>query len=998
MKKSRFLMFVVLALALTALPWGIDFAHGSNGPAGVTFYANSPSGGDSGTTLRKFVDALPGLGTRECVVNTTTPSLNTCNANSLGQYIPIAEADTTTYPGSDFYRIGVAQWSEWFHSDLKNDSNASPAKVRGYVDLSTPTAAANPHYAGPMIICKRDRPVRVLYTNLLPTGDLFLPVDHTLKGCGLGPDGDTAGNYSDNRTTIHLHGGYTPWISDGMPHQFFTPAAESSVYKRGASYANVPDMWFDASGNIVPAGTAGATNDPGPGKETSYYPNQQSNRLQFYHDHALGMTRLTVYTGQFAPYLITDSVEDDLIDGTNNTGINPNLAKIIPDQSDATIDPAGTGNYRYGIPLIIQDKGFVPKNVATQDSRWDTAAWGDYGSLWWPHIYEPNQSQTALDGVNPYGRWDYGPWVWPNITAPEVPGQVQSALPLPGTTTSDPEGYNTSAVPESFMDTSIVNGCAYPYLNVQPKPYRFRILNASNDRYLNLSLFLDSSGGGFGATATATVSGGVVTSITVTNPGYGYTKAPGIIFTGGGGFGAWATATVSGGFVTAITVTDGGSGYTSAPTVTIGSKTEVKMVPAVPTASFPSTWPTDGRDGGVPDPTFAGPSFYEIGSDGGWLPGVAVIPAQPVNYDYDRGSATVLNVLNHAVYLGPAERADVIVDFSSLPVGTNVILYNDAPAPNPGFQPRYDYYTGDPDQTASGGAFQTQVGVGPNTRTIMRFTVTAGTVAPFDLASLQSIQPAAYSQTQPAPIVPEPFYPAPWNANGTYTYGHIQDESLTFTPVGSTTPTTLPVQPKALIEGFDKYGRMNALIGTEFSQLDANPPTSVGIGFHYNDPSTENLRWNEPQIWKITHNGVDTHLIHIHLVNWQVINRVGWDGVIKPPDPEERGWKETMKMNPLEDVYVAVMATPPDVPFRVPPSIRPLDPTMPLGTTTEFTGKDAQGNPITVVNEMTNFGWEFMWHCHLLGHEDNDMMRTITAKPTPFPPFSLSADYLLLLD
>ena len=127
------------------------------------------------------------------------------------------------------------------------------------------------------------------------------------------------------------------------------------------------------------------------------------------------------------------------------------------------------------------------------------------------------------------------------------------------------------------------------------------------------------------------------------------------------------------------------------------------------------------------------PSSYMIGTEGGILPGVAVRDNQPVNYDYDRGSATVLNVQNLegadpaikgvTILLGPAERADVIVDFSTVAPGTNVILYNDAPTPMPGFQPRYDYYTGNPDLTETGGAPQTQVGVGPNTRTIMQFRV-----------------------------------------------------------------------------------------------------------------------------------------------------------------------------------------------------------------------------------------------------------------------------------
>ena len=372
---------------------------------------------------------------------------------------------------------------------------------------------------------------------------------------------------------------------------------------------------------------------------------------------------------------------------------------------------------------------------------------------------------------------------------------------------------------------------------------------------------------------------------------------------------------------------------------------------------------------------------------------MALIPNNPVAYQQSRQMATVLNVTYHTLYMGPAERADIIIDFSQY-AGKTIIMYNDAPAPNPGFEPRYDYYTGDLDQTASGGAPTTLPGYGPNTRTIIQFQVAAATPVPFNLAALQAALPPAYVATQPPPIVPETFYPGAYHA-ATDTFGHIQSESLTFTPVGSL-PTTMTVVPKSIIELFDNYGRMNAMLGTEFTNLSAIPANSTGIGFHYIDPPTENMQWGQPQIWKITHNGVDTHAIHIHLVNWQLINRVGWDGTITPPNDNERGWKETIKMNPLEDVFVAVMATRPTLPFNVPDSIRPLDPSMALGTTMQFTNKDAQGNPITVVNQMYNFHWEFMWHCHLLGHEDNDMMRPISAMVNA-GALAGSLNYLLLL-
>ena len=77
-------------------------------------------------------------------------------------------------------------------------------------------------------------------------------------------------------------------------------------------------------------------------------------------------------------------------------------------------------------------------------------------------------------------------------------------------------------------------------------------------------------GGSTGATATANVSGGAITTVNVTAGGTLYQSVPLVTFSGGGGSGAAATAVVSGGVVTGIAVTNGGTGYTSAPTVTVG--------------------------------------------------------------------------------------------------------------------------------------------------------------------------------------------------------------------------------------------------------------------------------------------------------------------------------------------------------------------------------------------------------------------------------------------
>ncbi len=56
-----------------------------------------------------------------------------------------------------------------------------------------------------------------------------------------------------------------------------------------------------------------------------------------------------------------------------------------------------------------------------------------------------------------------------------------------------------------------------------------------------------------------------------------------------------------------------------------------------------------------------------------------------------------------------------------------------------------------------------------------------------------------------------------------------------------------------------------------------------------------------------------------------------------------------------------------------------------------FWGQDPLGNNVTVTNQMINFGWEYVWHCHLLGHEENDMMRPMMIGVAPETPDTLVA-------
>ncbi|MDD5665930.1 MAG: multicopper oxidase domain-containing protein [Actinomycetota bacterium] len=933
----------------------------------------------AGTGMRKFVDTLPGLGV--------------ANANNLGQYIPVAIPDTTTYPGSDYYEIELGEYTEQLHSDLP------PTTLQGYrqTNTSDPTVSVF-NYLGPMIVSQRDRPVRVKFTNNLPTGeggDLFLPVDTTMMGAGMGPNmampmhamqvggtgatievmtmgahtfqagmrvkfkdfepaayngdftvladgldamhfrvtldedpggpatvlGDIAELYTQNRAAVHLHGGFTPWISDGTPHQWITPAGENTSYPRGVSAANVPDM-----------------PDPGDGSMTFFYTNQQSARLQFYHDHAWGITRLNVYAGQAAPYIIEDQVEKDLIYGTNVSGVNPGLVKVIPEEQ---------------IPLVIQDKTFVPdaEQLAWQDPTWDPALWGGMGNLWFPHVYMPNQNPADPGGFNAFARWHYGPWFWPptdNIKYGPVPNPYYDPVNAPWENETIPGVPDVSGVMESFMDTPLVNGTAYPSLTVEPKAYRFRVLSIANDRFFNLQLY----------EADPTV------------------------------------------------VTPDGR-----------TDTEVKMVPANATEGFPEAWPTDGREGGVPDPATAGPDWIQIGTEGGFLPAPAVIPNQPIAWQMDPTLFNVGNVTDKTVLLGPAERADVIVDFSAY-AGKTLILYNDCPAPFPAGDPRYDYYTGAPDQTDTGGAPETVAGYGSNTRTIMQIKVAAApNPAPYNVDALMAVwaekdtKPGVFASSQDPILVPGSAYNSAYNADFTADpYVRIFEFEKTFQTISGAT-VTIPFEPKAIQdemgEAFDMdYGRMAGFLGLELPNTGSqnqnfilypfsSPPVDITID---NITPSEPLPGDETQIWKITHNGVDTHPMHFHLFNVQLINRVAWDNMVMPPDPNELGWKETVRVNPLEDTIIAVRPYAPDLPFEVPDSIRPIDPCMPVGAPLMDpppTGEwfDIGGTPVItdgveglLTNALVNFGWEYMMHCHILSHEEMDMMHTLVFTPARVAP------------
>jgi spore coat protein A len=196
-----------------------------------------------------------------------------------GSGIPVAQADTVNpgwwQPGVTHYTIDIGQFEDQLHPDLPN-----PTRLWGYGQGYDP---GNPNWTkhlGGIIAAKRDEPVQITFRNHLPTTHI-IPVDETIMG--------VVGNQY-NRADVHLHGGFVPWTSDGSPHAWWDPDGH-----KGISFVNNQLL---RPGQVVPDNEA-----------EYYYPNQQSARLMWYHDHAFGLTRLNAYAGIATGYVIYDDYE-----------------------------------------------------------------------------------------------------------------------------------------------------------------------------------------------------------------------------------------------------------------------------------------------------------------------------------------------------------------------------------------------------------------------------------------------------------------------------------------------------------------------------------------------------------------------------------------------------------------------------------------------------------------------------------------------------------------
>lgn len=158
----------------------------------------------------------------------------------------------------------------------------------------------------------------------------LLPVDQTLHWAN--PPGPPDSKGTDPEPYLgpvpivtHVHGAHVPDHSDGYPEAWYLPKARNiphGYHKKGSHYQS-------------------RERSSDKGAAVFEYPNDQRASTLWYHDHALGITRLNVYTGMAGFWLLRDEVEDDL---------------DLPGPAPRLGDKPGT--HYYEIPLAIQDRSF----------------------------------------------------------------------------------------------------------------------------------------------------------------------------------------------------------------------------------------------------------------------------------------------------------------------------------------------------------------------------------------------------------------------------------------------------------------------------------------------------------------------------------------------------------------------------------------------------------------------------------------------------------------
>jgi FtsP/CotA-like multicopper oxidase with cupredoxin domain len=270
-----------------------------------------------------------------------------------------------------------------------------------------------------------------------------------------------------------------------------------------------------------------------------------------------------------------------------------------------------------------------------------------------------------------------------------------------------------------------------------------------------------------------------------------------------------------------------------------------------------------------------GVEAWQIGNEGGFL-------AAPVNLTADNGNRLLM---------GPAERADVIVDFTKVPVGNHVLSNVGPDEPFGGGEPDEDFDVADPDTTGQ----------------IMQFRVVPAVGA--DVST------------------PPQFLQLP-----------------AITPLPAATVTRQVAMIEAAAVGFDAAdepveGPVEALLGTVAD--------GVWTERLWMDRVTENPVVGASEVWEMYNTTADAHPMHIHEITFEVVNRqdilideeaqtVQLTGSPTPPEPWENGFKDTVVAYPGQ---------------------------------------------VTRLRARFSTPGQFVWHCHIVEHEDNEMMRPYRIGP-----------------
>ena len=264
--------------------------------------------------------------------------------------------------------------------------------------------------------------------------------------------------------------------------------------------------------------------------------------------------------------------------------------------------------------------------------------------------------------------------------------------------------------------------------------------------------------------------------------------------------------------------------------------------------------------------------FWQIGAEGGFLPA-------PVQLQ--------------RLLLGLAERADVIVDFTNVPVGTEIILQNLGPdEPFGGGEPPDDFDTADPDTTGQ----------------VMQFRVVRRTSRDISTPPDKLVLPA------PPPLPP---------TTATRQVSLNEDDS-------QTVRVSTNDQGNVVLDcdQGEPFGPRFARLGTVAGGL--------GVPRGWDDPITENPAVGATEVWELYNFTADAHPIHIHEIIFQVLERQPFGGAVRGPEPWETGRKDTVIAYPGE---------------------------------------------ITRVKATFDRAGLFVWHCHIVEHEDHEMMRPYRIGP-----------------